>query len=314
MAQPANTFSSYDARTNREDLDNIISNISPSETPVLTAIKRGKATGTNHEYTTDALAAPSATNAHIEGNDAVVEVAGATVRLGNYTQILKKHIIVSGTQESVNKAGQRSEVGRLMANKLAELKTDIEMSMIGANQAKVAGNDTTARQMGSLQAYITDNTSVGATGADSAGNGAARTDGTQRVFTEALLTSALSLAYTSGANPSMLVVSAFNKAKVSGFTGNSTPYHEIGDKKIVATVDVYIGDFHTLKVMPSRHVRTRDALLIDPAYLKLSTLRPTGVKDLARTGDSLKKEVLTECTLEVCNPKAHGGVFDLTTA
>lgn len=314
MAQPTNTFSSYDANTNREDLESIISNISPSDTPVLTAIKRGKASSTNHEFSTDALASPSASNAHIEGNDAVVEAAGATERLSNQTQILKKHAVVTGTQETVNKAGQKSEMGRIMANKMAELKTDLESSMIGANQSKVVGNDTTARQMGSLQAYITDNTSIGSGGADSVGNGVARTDGTQRAFTEGLLTSALSEGYTNGANFNMLVVSAFNKAAVSNFTGNATPYHEVGDKAIHATADVYHGDFHTLKVVPSRHVRTRDALLIDPAYLKEATLRATKVTDLAKTGDSIKKEILCEKTLQVVNPKAHGGVFDLTTS
>lgn len=314
MAQPTNTHSSYNANTNREHLESILYNIAPSETPVLTAMKRGKATATLHEYATDTLASPSASNAHIEGDDANPEAQGATTRLSNHTQILKKHVVVSGTQESVNKVGQKSEVGRQMANKMKEMKTDLESSMVGANQAKVAGNNTTARQMGSIQSYITGNASIGSGGANSAGNGAARTDGTQRAFTETMLTDALQLCYTSGADPSMLVVGAFNKRKASGFAGNATPYHEVGDKKVIATVDVYVGDYHTLKVMPSRHVRGRDALLLDPSYLKDVTLRSVQVKDLAVTGDSLKKQIICEKTLEVCNPDAHGGIFDLTTS
>lgn len=315
MAQPAGTHSSYDANGNREDLSDVIHNIAPYETPVLSAMKKTGAESTLHEYQTDDLAAPSGTNAHVEGDDAAPEGSGATIRLDNQTQIFKKHVVVTGTQEKVKKAGRRSEVAYETAKKLKELKTDMEMSIFGVNQSKVVGNDTTARVMGSLQSYIVTNTVFGVGGADPTGNGVdGRTDGTQVAMTEQMLRDVLQLTYTAGARPSMLIVGAHNKGVASSFTGNAQKEIDVTSKKIVDTVDVYVGDFATLKIMPSRHVRARDALLIDPEYLKWAELRPTFQNDLAKTGDSFRKQIICEATLEVCNPDAHGGIFDLLTA
>lgn len=317
MAQPTGAFSSYDAVGNREDLADIIFNIAPFETPVLSAMKKGKAEATLHEWQTDDLASPSGTNAHIDGDDANPEGSTATTRLSNYTQILKKHVVVTGTQEKVKKAGRRSEVAYQTAKKLKELKTDIESSMLGVNNAKVAGNDSTAREMGSIQAYLTSNTSFGGTGADPTGNGVdGRTDGTQRAFTTTLLDAVLQDCYTNGGNPTMLIVGAFNKGVASGFSGNATRQIDVKGNvnTVMNTVDVYVGDFATLKILPSRHVRTRDALLLDPEYLKWAELRPTFQEDLAKTGDSYRKQIIVEGTLEVCNEAAHGIVADLTTS
>ncbi len=317
MAQPTGTFSSYDAVGNREDLADVIFNIAPYETPVLSAIKKGKAEATLHEWQTDALAAPDGTNAHIEGDDASPEGSTASTRLSNYTQILKKHVVVTGTQEKVKKAGRRSELAYQTAKKLKELKTDIESAFMGGNTAKVAGNDTTARVMGSIQTYLTSNTDFGATGADPAGNGAAaRTDGTQRPFTTTILDAVLSDCFTNGGNPTMLIVGAFNKGVASGFSGNATRQIDVKGNvnTVMNTVDVYVGDFATLKIIPSRHVRTRDGLLLDPEYLKWAELRPTFQKDLAVTGDSMRKQIVVEGCIEVCNEAAHGIAADLTTA
>ncbi len=66
MAQPSNTFDSYDgANSIKEDLSSIIENVSPEETPFYSACKKTKATNTFHEWQTDTLRA-AATNAHIE--------------------------------------------------------------------------------------------------------------------------------------------------------------------------------------------------------------------------------------------------------
>lgn len=317
MAQPVGTHSSYDAVGNRESLGDIIFNIAPFETPLISAIKKGKAEATYHEWQTDSLEAPSGSNAHVEGDDANPEGHDPTVRPGNYTQILKKHVVVSGTQEKVKKAGRKSEVAYQTAKKLKALKTDIEMSIMGVNQAKVAGNDTTARVMGSIQSYLTSNTDFGGTGVDPTGNGVdARTDGTQRAFTTTLLDAVLSDCFTNGGNPTMMFVGAFNKGVASGFTGNASRQIDVkgNTNTVMNTVDVYVGDFATLKIIASRHVRPRDALLIDPQYLKWAELRPTSQTDLAKTGDSFRKQIIVEGTLEVCNEAAHGIVADLTTA
>lgn len=315
MAQPTGAFSQYDAVGNREDLSDLIFNIAPYETPFMTAIGKNKATAVDHEWQKDALDTPASDNAHVEGDDASPEGSTATVRLSNTTQIFKKHVVVTGTQEKVKKAGRSSEVAYQTAKKLKELKTDIESSCIGANQAKVAGNDTTARRLASIQAYLEANTVFAGDGADPTGDGTdARTDGTPAAFTETMLEDVLQLTYASGANPTMMLVGAFNKTVASGFSGNATKEIDVTMKKVVATVDVYVGDFATLKIIPSRHIRGRDALLIDPQYAKWSDLRPTFQEDLAKTGDSFRKQIICEGTLEVSNPDAHAGIYDLTTS
>lgn len=315
MGQPTGTFSQYDAIGNREDLGDVIFDVSPEETPFLSAIKRNKAKNVNHEWQTDALTAASATNAHVEGDDATPTAPAATTRLGNYTQILKKHAVVTGTQQDgMNPAGRKKEMAYQLARRMKEIKRDLESSMIGGaaiGVAKVAGNDTTARKMGSIYTYLTSNVSLGTNGVVAAGTGAdVMTAGTDRDLTEALLTAVLSSCYTNGGDPKLMFLSATNKAVVSTFTGGGTRYVDTDDKKLVNSIDVYVGDFHTLKVVPSRHIVGDNVLCIDPQYVAFSELRSIRSYDLAKTGDSYRKEIVWEGTLEVCNQAAHGLIAD----
>lgn len=314
MAQPTNTFSSYDAVGNREDLTNIIYDVSPTETPVMSALPRVKATAVKHEWQTDSLAAASAANAVIEGDDATTDASTASTRLDNRCQILDKVAQVTGTQEAVSKAGRKSEMAYQMEKRMKEIKRDIEAALCD-NGAYVAGNDTTARELAGIPAWLTTNTSFGATGADPVTIGStARTDGTQRAFTEDLLKSVLQDCFTNGGNPSMAVVGAFNKRKASEFTGSATRMDKSEDKKLYAAIDVYVSDFGEVKFVPDRFSRARDCLLIDPEYAAVAYLRPFSTVDLAKTGDTTRKQILVELTLEMRNEAAHGGVFDLTTS
>lgn len=317
MAQPTGTFSSYDAAGNREDLIDNIFDVSPVETPMLSAIKKKKATNRIHEWQTDVLAAAAA-NAAIEGNDQSGSAPAATTRLNNLTQILTKSVIVSGTQESINSAGRSSEVGYQSGRRMQEMKKDMEFGMLdngianGVGNAKVTGNDTTAREMATISTYIVTNVSLGATGAVSSGDGTDLvTTGTDRDLTAAILDTALTLAYTNGGDPKMLLVSATNKGVVSDFTtGGATRYVTTDDKKLTTSIDVYVGDFHTLQVTPCRQLVGDNVYAIDPEYLAIAELRGMEMKDLAKTGDSIQKQITWEATLEVCNEKAHCMITD----
>ena len=317
MAQPTGTFSSYDAAGNREDLIDNIFDVSPVETPVLSAMKKKKASNRIHEWQTDVLAAAAA-NAAIEGNDQSGTAPAATTRLNNYTQILTKSVIVSGTQESINSAGRSSEVGYQSGRRMQELKKDMEFALLdngiadGVGNAKVTGDDTTAREMASLNTYLITNVSLGASGAVATGDGTdLMTTGTDRAFTATLLDAALTLAYTNGGNPKMLAVSGTNKGVVSEFTtGGATRYVNTDDKKLTTSIDVYVGDFHTLQVTPCRQLQGDNVYCIDPEYLALAELRGMEMKDLAKTGDSIQKQITWEATLEVCNEKAHCIIAD----
>jgi len=314
MAQPTNTFSTYDAIGNREDLVDVIYDVSPWETPLLSSAANVTATGVLHEWQADSLAAPSAANFVIEGDDATTDASSATTRLSNYTAISDKVVRVTGTQDAVNKAGRDKEMAYQLIKRGRELKTDIESTMF-SNNVKAAGTDTLAREAGGIETYLTSNTSAGAGGSDPAGNSAdGRTDGTQRAFTETLLLNAHQSAWDNGGNPDKLYTGSFNKRVASGFTGVATKFKDVDDKKIIASADIYVSDFGELQIVPSRHIRSRSALLLQSDQIAFATLRNMETVNLAKTGDSERKQLLCEWTLEVRDESACAIVADLTTS
>lgn len=320
MAQAVGAHSSYDEPIatggNREDLSDVLFDVSPTETPFITLAGKGKATATNHEWLTDALTDP-ATNANIEGDDATPTDAAARARLGNYTQIFKKHAVVTGTQETVLKGGGvKSEMAYQVARRMKEIKRDAEYAMVGVTTAKVAGNDTTARKLGSFRTYMTAANFFGGAGfAAPTGNGVdAGTTGTNRALTEAIFKAALQALWTnSGGNQNITAICGANqRTAISGFTGSATRYVTTEDKKLVASIDVYDGDFHTVTVSPDRYCNQNAVFLVDSEYVKIADLRSIFSNDLANTGDSSRKQIVWETTLEICNPKAHALIDALT--
>ena len=311
-------YNRYDAIGAREDLSDVIYNIAPTDTPIMSSIGKTKATGVYHEWQTDSLAASTTANALVEGADATSATLSPTSRIGNYTQIVGKTVQVSGTLEAVDKAGRKSEKAYQLAKASAEIKRDIE-TIITANQGQAVGtSNSTARKMGSLLSYIKTNTSkngTSVTGVDPTTVGVStRTDGTTRTFTETILKDVIAKVFVSGGTPSVLFVSPAQKQVVSGFTGLAAQRYQVptsGQATILAGADLYQSDFGVLQIVPNRFMRTRDALILDPEYAALAYLRPFQTNDLAKTGDSDNTQILAELTLEVKNEAAHGGAFDL---
>lgn len=317
MTQPTNVYSVYDAsgssgvgKGNREDLVNTVYDISPTDTPLLTALPRGKATAVLHEWTTHALTAAAA-NEKIEGDDATIDAAVAKTRLNNRCAISNKTAGVTRTQQAVDKVGMQDALAEEVGYKMAEIKRDMEV-MLTANTAKVAGNDTTARKTAGLPTWILNSVAVGAQptgdGSDTA------TDGTQRVLIEDYLLSASKLAYDDGGSPSLLICGTFNKRIISTFSGNQNRNVDAKEKKLVNSINVYEDDFNTLKVVADRFSRSRDVFGIDTEYAKVSYLRPFEQWDLAVTGSAFRKQIETEWCLEVSNPDAHFIIRDNTTS
>jgi len=311
------TFTAHTAIGQREDLTDIIYNISPTETPFMSSIGKTKATAVYHEWQTDSLAAATTANAAIEGADATSATLAPTVRLGNYAQIIQKTVQVSGTLDTVNKAGRKSEKAYQLAKASAELKRDLETILL-ANQGRSAGTSTIARKLGSILSWIKTNSDKASDGADPATIGVStRTDGTVRTFTEALLKTVVAEVFVSGGSPKVLMVGAAGKQKVSSFAGIAAQrYMAPGNTPttIVGAADLYMSDFGQISIVPNRFMRTRDALILDPEYAALAYLRPFQTNDLAKTGDSENTQLLAEVTLEVKNEAAHGIVADLDMA
>jgi hypothetical protein len=308
-------WNAYDAKGIREDLADVIYDISPTDTPFQSSVGRTKASSVYHEWQTDALAAATTNNAAVEGADASDATLSATTRLGNYTQILQKTIKVSGTLDAVNKAGRKSEKAYQLAKASAELKRDLETILL-ANQGQTAGSsNSSARKMGSLLSWLKTNTQVVTAANNPTTIGVStRTDGTQRTFTEQLLKDAVADVFESGGNPKVLMVGPSGKQKVSSFAGIAAQRFMAPANTpttIIGAADVYMSDFGTMSVVPNRFMRSRDALVLDPEYAAVAYLRPFQTNELAKAGDSDKTQILVECTLEVKNEAAHALIADL---
>ena len=315
MANPSNAFQTFQAIGNREDLSDVIYMISPTDTPFLSGIPRTKATAALHEWQLDTLAAAAA-NAVIEGDDATTNAITPTVRLSNTAQISDKVPRVSGTQEAVNKAGRKSEMSYQVAKMAQELKRDMELILLEST-AEAAGDSSTARKLGSINAWTTTNISLGAggTAAGTALKGdTKRTDGTQRPFTEALLKESLKLCWDSGGDPECIMLGSFNKQIASGFTGNATRFKGAEDKSLMAAIDIYDSDFGELQIIPNRFQRARDVHILQKDMWAVAYLRPFQLWDLAKTGDTERKQLLVEYTLEARNEAASGAVYDVNTS
>ena len=313
------TFQTYQSIGNREDLTDVIYNISPTDTPFMSSVGKTKASAVYHEWQTDALAAAVANNAAVEGADATSLTVTPTVRVGNRTQISTKTVQIAGTQESVDKAGRKSEKAYQLAKASSELKRDMEKTLLSNNVA-AAGNSNTARTLGGLQAWLSTNAVLGATGTAGSGGTTARVSGTDAAFTETMLKSAVKSAFEQGGNPSVLMVTPTQKQVVSGFAGIAAQRYEAPKNAattIIGAADVYLSDFGTLSVVPNRFMTadTNDngevAFVLDPEYAAVAYLRPFQTNELAKTGDSEKTQLLVEYTLEVKNEKAHAIIADL---
>lgn len=313
MANPV--FETYGTKGIREDLADIIYNIAPTDTPFMSNVGKGTASGTYHEWQTDDLTA-AADNKVAEGAAAPAAESVASVRVGNYTQIASKTVSVSGSNEAADAAGRASQMAYQLAKKGMELKRDMEKTLVGTDKAQVAGAAAgTARELASVTSWLGTNCSFGSGGDAPEGNG---TDigaaGTDRDFTEALLTGVVEDCWVQGGTPSIIMCNAFQKAKITAFTGNATRYKDVGDKTIVNAVDVYVSDYGELAVVPNRFMLNETVLVLQPDMFSVDTYRDFQTNDIAKTGDFESKQLLVEYTLTSKNEAASGAIRDLNVS
>lgn len=320
MAIVANTFTTFDAKGIREDLSNVITNIAPEETPYTSNIGRESVSNSLYEWQTDTLASAAA-NKQLEGDDVTsFDAVTATVRMQNYAQISRKTIVLSATEETVNKAGRRSELAYQIAKRGAELKRDQEFTMLNGAVA-AAGNSTTARGTASLGAFVKTNVDMQTNGANPSYTtlpNSARTDGNVRTFTETILKNVIQQVWAAGGTPKMLMTGPVNKQRVSGFSGIASSRFNIngGDRPatLVGAVDIYVSDFGNVSVVANRFQRERDAWVIDPDMAKMTTLRPYQQVELAKTGDAEKRMLIVEWGHKVLAENGMGLAADLITS
>lgn len=322
MSAITNTYLSTNAVGNREDLSDVVSRITPEDTPIFSMIKKEAAKSTNPEWEVDDLETP-ADNAHVEGDEFNFDAITPPARVGNHTQIFRKSWIVSQTQEAVDNAGRAEKVKYQKLKKGVEVKKDIEFSILSNNASVKTGT----RKLGSLASWYETNVSRGTGGANggfdtATGLTVAATAGTQRAFTKALLDDVMQQVYNSGGRAKFVICSPYVKSVFTTFMSDANVAQfryaaSGGQNTIIATADVYEGDFGKVMIVPNRvqagnGVMASNVHLLDPALLSMKMLRQIkNVPDLARTGDAEKGVVIGEGTLSVKNEKGLGVVADV---
>lgn len=327
MAQVANTYETYDAVGNREELADKIYQITPEETPMISLIGRKSVSSTHPEWQTDTLGSVDTGNAQPEGNDWAFDTINPTTRVGNYTQISDKKIIISRTQDKTSKAGRKSELAREVAKKGVELRIDME-AIVLSNQASSAGSGNAAsnRTLGGFRAWLAtnDNMNSGSSGGFNSSTGVvdAATNGTQRALTKALLDATILSTYNAGGSPKVLMLAPYAKTVFSTFMSDTNVAQQRfaagkGQTTIVAAADMYLSDFGTVSVVPNRQMAragadvARNAYLIDSKMVSLGVFDDISIEKPAKTGDAEKRVLVTEYTLLVNNEAAHGVIADL---
>lgn len=320
MAVPTGTFQTFQAIGNREDLSDIIYDISPMDTPFMSNIARESSDGSLKEWQTDALAAASATNAQIQGDDANVNTTVPTVRFGNYHQISTKVPRVSGTQRAVNSAGRGDELSFQIAKRGRELKRDIESALLGT-QAATAGAAASAAALAGVACWLFGNqvkqgTAATTPAVTSGAPGTAPTAGTTAAFTEATLKSAIAQCWDDGGDPNVIMVRSVDKQLASAFTGIATQYRDnpqVGPATILGAADVYVSDFGTHQIVANRFMPAGNVYVLDMEYWSVSYLRPIQQESLAKTGDSDRAMLLAEYTLCAKEPDSSAKIYTTTS-
>ena len=342
MAQATNTYDAYDASTsNREDLADIIYNISPVETPFMTSVGRGSASNKKHEWQIDSLAA-AGSNRQLEGEQYAGDARTSPSRLYGYTQISAKALTVSGTQEVIDKAGRKSEIAYQLSLQGRELKRDMERHAVGFQTTADAGaigggaaegdsypnaigdSSTAERSTASVRTWLRTNTDLGVGGVNAAVTGEQPNDaewadpGTPRALLESQIKTVIRNAWVEGGNPGLILVDAFNKQVISSFTGGATRFDKSEDKHLYTSVDIYVSDFGDHRVVPDRFLEQPGAALgvsayiLDTNFWSVDYLRQFQQMPLAKTGDAENRLLLCEWTICSKNEKASGCVADLT--
>jgi len=296
MARLTNAFQVFQAVGDREDLADWISNISPTDTPMLSRFRKGqRAEAVKVEWQTDTLATATS-NAQIEGFAAVATAVSATTRVANYCQISEKTFTISRTQEQVSKAGRKSEIAFQTTKKLKELARDMEWTLVNGTSA--TGASGTARTLSGILEWISTNT-YSASGS---------------ALTETYLNDMLEDCWDQGGSPNAVYCGGPNKRIISGFTTNPRNI-EADVKKLVSAVDVYLSDFGPVRMVLDRYLTTTLAtvLTVQEDLWEIRYLQPPKVNKLAKTGDGETRLIVTEYTLVSRNETGSGKINGLST-
>jgi len=290
-------FTAYDTVGNKEDISDVITNISPTDTPFISMIGTEKVHNTLYQWQEDELAAPNLSNALVQGADATVNASVPTYMRQNYTQILGKTLQVAETTDAVARYGRAKETAYQLGKYSKEIKRDLE-AIATSSQAAASGSNTVAANFAAYSAQVWTGTDPQAY-AENAASNVIKTGSSSTAMSETNFLTALQQLYTLGVDPSMCLIPVGEAQNIASFASASgrTRYIEnegADAKRIVNAVDVYVSPYGEIKIALDRFTPTTDHLIFDPTYWKLAVLRPWTRQTLAKTGDSTKMQILGE--------------------
>jgi hypothetical protein len=316
MAVITGTATTATSKVLREDLSKVAELIAPTETPFLSAVGKGTAKAINHEWVVVDLQPATDANQVAEGeSDVPNDNVNEGIRLGNYVMLSDKVVTISSTRQAVDEVGDLGSMAKQIAFKLKELRLDQEKHALGNRYAVGTGTRVAA----SVASFVQSNVDRGVGGGNPTLSGgtfghpsAAAVDGELRAITEDMLAGVLQSVWEEGGDVSHVFCGAKNKRAISGFTGNATTFRESADKKLSTAIDIYCGDFGEVTIVPSRLIRSRDVLVLDPSKVSIDYLVPVKQVELAKTGHADRRLISTEYTISVANEKALGIIADLS--
>lgn len=339
MAQNSNVHDRYDLDVTGvntvRDVSDVIYNISPTEFPMQSNAQRGTADQTYKEWLVDALADPSASNKHIDGDQFSNDTLDSAEVLGNYCQISWKILEVTRRANKTKKYGRKQEMAYQIAKKGKELKRDIEYIIMGGggHQVAAAGSSSVAPTSASIGSWLKTNVSRGTDGASPTLSSttygypnATPTDGTDRALSQATLLGIITDCYIQGGSPGTIMVGPQTKQNISSFLFSSsariaTPYQPASQTqskgvRAIGSVDIYVSDFGVLDIVPNRFQRENDVFVLDMEFWEIAYFDPFHVDDVPNAGDAERKAIIADWTLVSRNEKASGIVADVdsTTA
>ena len=288
---------------NREDLTDVLTNISPTETPFISSIGRTTASSTYHEWQTDTLAAAAA-NAQAEGFSAasIAASGNATTRCHNYCQLFGKTAQITGTEKAMNPAGRSNEMSYQLEKVTKALARDIELQCCRSS-AQNAGDTTagTARQLEGLGLMVPKATDAGWLSSNSElVNSAAGLTGGRENLTETDFNNLMQTIWTAGGRPDACHVGGYQKRVISSFSGNNTRFLAVaptGGISLNTDVEVYNSDYGSVRIILNRYAHPTSGCIIETQYWKLAVLRGLQRTPQGSTGDRESILLVTELTL-----------------
>ncbi len=281
MATP--TFT-YDNKAIRESLLNYLTNIDPVEDQLYVGLKKDKANAVFHQWVKDTLN-PPIVNAQVEGADASFISRVAPTRAGNYTQIIRRDVMVSGSDRASNSVGFNDRYTYETQKALKEWRRDAELAVLRGTLA--SGSGSTVRQMAGIKSWVTTNL----------------TNPSGVSLSETMFNDYLQNAWTQGGVVDEIYTGARLKRRISGFSGGNVKNVDAKDKRIVNTVDWYMSDFGLVKMFMHRFMTYDNDINYDLLGLQsdkwhIAHLRDPHYEEIAKTGDASKGMIIGEPTVE----------------